>query len=392
LKKKILTVLLCITAVFSLTGCRKDSDVASTDTSISEITQNKLDDIFDYSSISPTDYIELSVEYNDTSKVDIRKYLTITEADIDDYITENLETYSIYEKSSRKTVEKKDIVNIDVFIMSDKDGTEINSFTNSYLTVGSGDMDDAIEEKLINHQIGETIKEKKIFNEDYDGYYTDENGDDHTLAGVSVTYSITINYICSDKVTIDSFTNNDVVTLTNGEYTNIKDYRDYINKTLVQTNFNNAEIAIWKMLVSSCNVKNDKQDEFNVIVAAEYKNHMKYYEEMASYYSMKLSDLYAYYGYETEEAFNESVEQEAENVVKQNFIIYYIANNEKLLLSEDEYNTSLQNLVSDYGYTSTDDLISDYGANNIHAYSQMQLIEKYIYSIYGIEELAEKVK
>ncbi len=387
MKNRSILILGIALSMFLVYGCDNTSE-----SELSQLNTNKtkLNDMFDYSSIIPEEYIDITIDYNDTSKFNVSNYSNVTKKNIDDYIGVTLEADAFYKKSNKKKVKKNDIINLNVSITTE-DGILINSFENSYLKIGNGNMDAVVEGKLINHIVGDTFEEENTLPDNYDGYYENSDGTPQSLAGAKVFYNITINYICGDRLAFDNLTDNDIPLITNGACTNISEYRNFINKTLIQSNFKDAEMYIWKTLVENCKIKNPAKSKVEAIYEAAYKNNLVYYKEMAANYSVTLDELIKNQGYQNEEFYNE-VKQEAIDVVKQNLIAYFIADKENLKISEEEFQTLLQSLATEFEYSSTEELINDYGINTIHAYFQMQAVKKYLYSLYGIDELSEKAK
>ena len=269
-----------------------------------------------------------------------------------------------YTEVTDRPVQEGDVVNIDY--TGKKDGKAFDGGTASGydLTIGSNTFIDGFEDGLIGAKVGETLDLNLTFPEDY---YSED------LAGQEVVFTVTVNSIKEFPEITDDL----IKEITNGDYTTVDDYKAYLKDQLVQQKEDARESAIRSQiltkLMDTCTVDSDPDGLFDYYTAL-YK---RQYQTYASYYGINLKDMVESSGM-TMDDFNTELEKEARVEMDQELILEAIEEKEKLEISDEEYDQSVEEQAEKLGYSDADQFKESVDQEEFTRYLLMEKALKFV--------------
>ena len=274
----------------------------------------------------------------------------VTDEDVEDAIQSSLEENATTKEVKDRAVKDGDTANIDYTGKVDGEEFDGGSAEGYDLEVGSGSFIDGFEEQIIGHEIGEKFYINVTFPEDYMS---------EDVAGKDAVFTVKINSISVQKL---PELNDKFVKSVSEESTNVDEYKEEIRNQLTADNEEEAESTfeanVIQAVVDKAEVSGYDEDELS-----ELKEQNKaYYEQIiSSFYGMTVEDYLEESG-QTEEDFEKEIEESCKEILKQQMVCEYIAEQEKLTISDEEYQQKLEEMVSEYGYADVDALIADYAS------------------------------
>ena len=212
--------------------------------------------------------------------------------------------------------------------------------------------------------MGETLDLNLTFPEDY---YSED------LAGQEVVFTVTVNSIKEFPEITDDL----IKEITNGDYTTVDDYKAYLKDQLVQQKEDARESAIRSQiltkLMDTCTVDSDPDGLFDYYTAL-YK---RQYQTYASYYGINLKDMVESSGM-TMDDFNTELEKEARVEMDQELILEAIEEKEKLEISDEEYDQSVEEQAEKLGYTDVDQFKESVDQEEFTRYLLMEKALKFV--------------
>lgn len=297
-----------------------------------------------YSGVNFDEYIEVG-EYKGLSTEKIS--VSVTESEVNDEISNRRQAAAEAKSVAEGTVKDGDTANIDYVGSIDGakfDGGEAQGYN---LTIGSGTFIDGFEDQLIGMKVGTTKNIKVKFPDDYSK---------SDLAGKNAVFAVKINSIEKQIVPElnDKFAKKD----SNGEAKTVKEYKAFIKKYLTEQKKLQEETAqrteLWNKVVENSKMKTDKDG--NGIypeeqLQATIDQYTKMYEEYAGASSVTLEEFVQQNFGMDMDTFNQQLEELAKIVVKEDLIVYYIADKEGIKVSKDDKESYVNDLLAQYGYT-----------------------------------------
>ena len=319
----------------------------------------------------PTDAPAVTDNEEET-KVTLGQYkgLTLYEVDssvIAQELVELMEGYVELVKVDRAAVEG-DTVNINY--VGKKDGVAFEGGTDDSeegynLELGSHSFIDGFEEGLVGAVAGEVRDLNLTFPEQY---HSEE------LAGQSVVFTVTVNSV-QEKVTPEL---TDEFAKENLEFDTVAEYISALYAARNEEAFYNQ---INTALMENSTVENYPADA----VESEKQNlidyYMSYAEMYASYFGTDAETmLTSMFGFPSKAAMESYAEEYAFNVVKNMLVLTEIAVQEKLTVSDEEYQKRALVYAISYGYEDIESFEADYGADMVLEAVTMDYIMDYIVS------------
>lgn len=340
---KLLAFALCVSlSVVSLSGC--GSEKKGSDNTKKEETDKKKED---------TKKSEVPVIASAASYIDLAEYKTVElkKSDIDkavqDKINEELNNYATYKKSKKGKVKSGDTVNIYYVGRIDGEAFDGGSCTKDKypdgydLTIGSKSFIDGFENALIGKTIGKTYDINVTFPDPY------QNNPD--LSGKPAVFTVTLNYLRGDK--IEAKFDDEFVKKNLTQYESVKDYKEQNRKTIIRSK------AIEQVCLDST-VK--EYPKGKVEEMAEQLNTS--IESFLTRSSMTMSDYLKTYNM-TQEQYDNQVEENAKQDVRNQIVYNAIAQAEKIEVTDDEYQASLNTYLTNYGCKSESELDTAFETN-----------------------------
>lgn len=311
MKKKLfaLTMVLCLFVTMGLTGCGSKENP--------------------YEGLNFEEYVKLA-EYKGLERKEIK--VSVSDEEVQTQIKANLkETAETVEKTEGK-IKSGDTANIDY--EGKKDGVAFEGGTaEGYdLVIGSGTFIPGFEDALIGKKIGETYDIDLTFPEDYSS---------EDLAGQDVVFTVKINSVKTEKVpeyTIEWIK-------ANSEVDTKKDYEALVKDQLIEkkeeTEKNNIMAELWNQVVAGSKISQYPQD-----IVDGYKAEIEeQYNTMADTYGMEVEAIWEQEGIKSQEEFDAKLESAAQAYVKEQMVMYNIAELEELSYTDeeaDEIRTSIE--------------------------------------------------
>lgn len=312
MKKITLITFLCLSMLFSLAACGSSTN--------SDFKMGAYDKI-------------------EVAKADVE----ITEADVDSYIDSLMQQAATTASITEGTVADGDVLNIDYTGYVDGETFDGGAAEGASLTIGSGSFIEGFESGLIGVEIGSSVSLNLTFPDPYSN-----NAD---LSGKPVTFEVTVN--AKDVTTVPEFTN-EWVAANYADYSEevlstTEEFRAY---TKEQLESDAMETATWNAVWALASMS--KYDEKEV--ASLVEEEITYYEDsISSSYGMQLADYLTLVG-QTQEEFEATVTDGVKEYILRKNTIEYIADKEDVSVSDEEYESSLQEYADYYGYESVDAL------------------------------------
>ncbi|MCI8379446.1 MAG: hypothetical protein HFH72_13170 [Lachnospiraceae bacterium] len=331
-RNKLLALALCVSlSVTALGGCGSENkETKKAESGKKEETKKSEDPLI----AKAASYVTLA-EY---------KTVELKKSDIDkavqNKINEELETYATYKKIKKGKVKSGDTVNI--YYVGRIDGTAFeggsctkDNFPNGVdLMIGSKDFIDGFEDALIGKTVGKTYDINVTFPKSYPN--------DPNLAGKPAVFTVTINYLRGDKIK-EKF-NDGFVKKNLTQYESVKDYKEKNRQTIIRS-------EVIEQVCTNSKVKSypeDRVEEMKLQLNTVFKTTLASKNISMSDYLAKVNM--------TQEQHDEQMEENARQSVRNLLVYNAIAQAEKIEISDEEYQSELDNYLSNSGYKSEAEL------------------------------------
>ena len=258
----------------------------------------------------------------------------VADKEVEDAIEEILAEYMTKEEVTEGTVKSGDYVGIKYSMEVDGEnvtGTDTQVYT---VKVGDSGLMPDVDKALIGAEVGETIQVETTFSEDYDL--------NPEYAGKAVKYEITIENIA---VPVYQELTDEFAKKTLG----VKDaaeYSEMVKETLYQNKLAEARYAageeIWAQVVEASEVIQYPEAE----VAKTEENLTKNLQSMMEQSGMSIEDGISDVLGMDEETFKAEIRKSAEAGVKEEMILYTIAREHDLEMTEKEIQDYLDRLLA----------------------------------------------
>ena len=382
--KRFLAVTLAALLLLTAASCGKtetDATAASTDGTAesTESTESTAEttaytpaelnypDGFDYTALDITKYVRLG-KYKGLT-VTLTTSSEITDADIKTYIedvrTQHSRTVEITDRQARNGDE----------LVIDYTGTlngvafEGGTATGATLTLGNGGWIDGFEEGMVGMTVGET---KTI-----DATFPDPYKNNEELAGKTVQFEITLHSI--SETVIPEY--NDAFVRENFEYATMAEYEAYVRETLaaqrqdeIAAEKQSATLALALDNAEALQYPDGVVDDY----MAQQTDYVRYY---ASMYGMSYEDFVSAATGVDVATYEADIRAAAEQSVKEEMVIYAIAEAENMTISETRREEELKSLLEYYGYDDLASMCEAYG------FTEDYMQKTLTYSIYYVDVL-----
>lgn len=308
-----LVMVLCVTLAGAISGCGEKA--------------------YDY---DLSKYVTLG-EYKGLEMEKIK--VSVSDKEVQDEITTRLEAKQTKENVKTGTVKDGDTINIAYEGKIDGKTFEGGSTESSDITIGTTSMIDGFTEGLIGAKVGDTVSLDLKFPENYEA--------NTSLSGKDVVFKVTIN---TKQITKTPELNMDFVKA-NSKATTMEAYKKSVKDDVYKKKYEDAQYAqknaLWDKVTASSKILKYPDVE---IKKAE-KDTKKQYEDMAAKYKLEYADFIKQYMQMSEEEFNKQIEQYAQSMVGQEMIMYAVAREENIEVSDKEYDEYLENMLKESGFT-----------------------------------------
>ena len=335
MKKNITLILAVVLCLSVFTACGKKSSP------VKERSNYLIESFGDY--ITLAEYKGLTLDYTES---------TVTDDQVESKIQSNLEGAAEKVEITDRAIENGDTVNFD-FVGKYKDSGEAfdgGSAEGYELVIGSGQFIPGFEENLIGHKPGDSFSFDITFPEDY------SNAE---LANVETTFDIVINKILEDVTPElnDDFVGSQEI---DGVKT-VDEYKKYVRSQLEDNAVEQAKSskisAIWNVVMKDSTVIKYPENELN----AEVEKQTKSLESELQQYGMTVDD-YINQSFEGDsEKYNSQLTEQAKSNVKSYMIVYAIADELDINITESDYQDGLNEYYGQYEeYCKTNSIDPEY--------------------------------
>lgn len=325
-------------------GVSEDLDSTSTEPSITRAAEETTNGMPELEEYVASDYITLG-QYKDI-EVTVTK-LEVTNEDIETAIQQDLNANSTDEEVTDRAIKKGDIVNIDYEGLLDGVAFDGGTAQGYDLEIGSGSFIKGFEEGLIGAKIGDTKKLDITFPKEY------ASAD---LAGKAVVFNVKINSI---KISIVPELNEEYVAK-NTKFKTVDEYKEAMRSELKANNQSQmddekANMAL-KAIIENSTIKSIPETLTNYFTASiNYQ-----LENQASYYGMSKEDYMSAMNID-ESQMKEAVKNQSQSVL----VMKAIAEKERLEISDEEYKTTVSDMMTKYSITTEEELFAQISENEI---------------------------
>lgn len=240
-----------------------------------------------------------------------------------------------------------DTVNID--FVGKLDGVEFDggSGKDFDLTVGSGSFIADFEAGMVGKTVGTTVDIDATFPEDYRS--TD-------LAGKSVVFTVTLNYIGKEKEDVDDAYINRI---SSGTYKTLDEYREAIREMLQNEKDTSLEDDNYQNVIDQMIANSEFKSILDADVEFFANDMISYYKEMMAYYGMAIED-YAEQEYGSYDEMLKAIDEEATRYVKEYMVLQEVAKKENLTITDEKYSEYINKYMSNAGYSNAEEFETVY--------------------------------
>ncbi|WP_349672448.1 trigger factor [Lacrimispora sp.] len=349
--RKFLNVCMCgLVAAAIMTGCSK-KPAAETTTAAPETTEAT-----ESSAQETVPSVDLSKVDNGTitlgnyKGIEVKRdTVEVTDEEVQQAIQSDLAAHE-KDVDVDRAVQSGDVVNID--FVGKKDGTAFDGGTaQGYdLTIGANQFIPGFEEGIIGAKKGDKLSLDLTFPQEYN------NAD---LAGKPVVFEVTVNTI-KEKQTPEL---NDAFVQENTKFKTVDEYKEDKKTTLLQNKNDQADQTV-KSEIYDAVLANSTVEANQEAIDANVENVVARYTNQAAAYGMDFASFITAFTGMKEEDFRNTVETQAEGIVKQRLVLNAIAEKEGITVSDDDRTDVAQKM----GYESVDSMIQAAGQYEVDDY------------------------
>ena len=322
MKKSIAMMLILLLSVclFGLTGCGETA---------AEIE-------IPYEGLNLEEYITLP-DYNVYTTTE--PVVEISDEDVDAEIQSRLEDAATTESVTEGTVEKGDTVKISYKGTLSDGSTQDGMNSDEYqLTLGAANMIDGFQEGIYGATIGEPVTLNLQFPDPYEV--------NEELSGQPVTFVVTV---LSKEVEVTPELDEEFVKA-NSDAKTVEEYREAVKKELEQLEYDKQLYDLKNEIFSKLSEETEvlqypeeRVNEVSAVLDTQYRSSAQQYgyEE----WEVFLDEVFAM----TQEEFDEQIRLAAQNQVKNEMITFAIAEKEDMVLTQDEYQKGLDDMLEAVG-------------------------------------------
>ncbi|MBO4484462.1 MAG: trigger factor [Lachnospiraceae bacterium] len=266
-------------------------------------------------------------------------------------IAEALADYPNYVRDESRDgteIKEGDVVNIDYVGKLDGEAFAGGSDEEFDLEIGSGTFIEDFENGLIGKTVGTTVDVDCKFPDDYHS---------EDLAGKTVTFTITINYVGQKK---DEADDEYIRRLSRGTYQSGEDYKKELRSMMEESAKKEYEDSLYEEVIKQM----IEISEFKTILdedVAFYENDMKaYYESYASYYGMDVKEFVTEVGFSSYDAFLADCHENALQYVKEYMVLEAIAEKEGITVTPEIFDERVEGYMASASMTDKEAFIEEY--------------------------------
>lgn len=307
--------------------------------------------------VAPTQYVDYDLtQYVTLSQykgLEIEPYThEITEESVQQQIQIALSNYA-EQKEKTDAIRMGDQAVIDFTGYMDGEAFEGGSAKGYSLGIGSGSFIPGFEEGLVGAKPGDTVTLDLNFPDPYT-----VNPD---IAGKAVRFEVKINKIYTQV--LPEYT--DAFVQQYYGYATIAEFETALRASMEEEYAYYKEYysltQIWEHVVKESEVLSYPETEYNTL----YDQYVTTYTNAAKDASMSFSEFLDVSEGMTESEFYAAVDEAVKNEMREELILYCIAQVEGITVNREEYEAAVQEYMDDLQYTSREDFFSHYGEEKV---------------------------
>ena len=300
-------------------------------------------EVVDKAAYTDIEYVPASREVTDDD----------VQSSIDSFCNDNSET------SEDKTSAIKDGDKVNVDYVETISGTEKDSKTGYSLTIGNNTLGDGSDDQLIGSKAGDVKEITVTYPDDYS---------DTTVAGLTATYKVTVNYI--SVTTVPEYTDALVKKASGGEYTTTDAYTEHLREDLQTDKDKSADdedrTSVLKAVEEKVTFDKYPEDEIKTYIQTTVDNA----KQNAENYGIDFSTYMAYfYGCSDEAAFLEKLHTIVESVMKEKIVVSCIALDNNLIADDADVKAYRAKVVEENDLESDEDVDKYYSEDDLNFYA-----------------------
>ena len=261
---------------------------------------------------------------------------TISDEDVQNEIQNDLYADADFKEVTDRGAQDGDTVNIDYTGTIDGEEFEGGSDTDYDLELGSGTFLEDFESGIIGMKTGETKEISVTFPDEYDG----------TLDGQTAVFSVTVNSI--SEVILPDY--NDAYVKENYGFDTIADFEASVKEDLQSQYDEDATYTACadalSMAVDNATFDGYPEDMYNTAKEQMESENQAFAEQLGIEWADLAGDDY-------------DIEEDVLNNVHEELVVYAIAAKEKLEVTDDEFNTFVDDNWEMYEYDTKEDFLKD---------------------------------
>lgn len=293
--------------------------------------------------------------YTDIEYVPVSREVTDddVQSSIDSFCNDNSET----SEDKISAIKDGDKVNVDY--VETISGTEKDSKTGYSLTIGNNTLGDGSDDQLIGSKAGDVKEITVTYPDDYS---------DTTVAGLTATYKVTVNYI--SVTTVPEYTDALVKKASGGEYTTTDAYTEHLREDLQTDKDKSADdedrTSVLKAVEEKVTFDKYPEDEIKTYIQTTVDNA----KQNAENYGIDFSTYMAYfYGCSDEAAFLEKLHTIVESVMKEKIVVSCIALDNNLIADDADVKAYRAKVVEENDLESDEDVDKYYSEDDLNFYA-----------------------
>ena len=267
---------------------------------------------------------------------------TISDEDVQNEIQNDLYADADFKEVTDRGAQDGDTVNIDYTGTIDGEEFEGGSDTDYDLELGSGTFLEDFESGIVGMKTGETKEISVTFPDEYDG----------TLDGQTAVFSVTVNSI--SEVILPDY--NDAYVKENYGFDTIADFEASVKEDLQSQYDDDATYTACadalSMAVDNATFDGYPEDMYNTAKEQMESENQAFAEQLGIEWADLAGDDY-------------DIEEDVLNNVHEELVVYAIAAKEKLEVTDDEFNTFVDDNWEMYEYDTKEDFLKDNSEENL---------------------------
>lgn len=361
-RKSIAAVLIGVLLVCSLGACTKKDETAPVE-SLTQTTK-----MADYSSyVTLGQYTGLEVKVAE---------VLVSEEQMQEAMDQMVEMYNMLYAQTETIMDRKTVLGdtINMNFTTTMDGENVESLADSDISyeIGSGQIEKSLDEELVGLMPGQTYDLDCTFGADTD--FTE-------LAGKTVTFHLTLNYIYGETHTLE-WGDELITALTEGEFKSAEQYKNEMYGQMQET----AKTAqtqeymdgLWELILADCTFGELPEETLKENAENYYAGRKAIFEYYATYYNLTYETYMLQKQGMTDEQFREQAYEYARTEMERIYAASALYKALGMEFSDEEFSRGAAGLAQRYGYPSSSGFVETYGEAYVREVLIVDKVEKYL--------------